>query len=272
VSVDGVLSAAGVETAKLAAQVKVRLALAASIIGPFAFAIAMRVQSSLPEDTLFGRSVKDSGFAVPLVVLGFAALWAFPALVSIVVGDIFSAEDRFGTWKTVLTRSRTRTEIHAGKTVVALMFAVLAVATLATSSIAAGAIVIGRQPLIDLSGALLPPSDALRRVALAWASVVPPAFAFAALAMLVSVGTRSSVAGVGLPVVAAMTMQLYGMVDGPEGIRRLLLTSSFVTWHGLLADPPYYRPLVYGTLVSAGYVVVSVAIAYRLLRERDVVG
>ena len=72
------------------------------------FAAAMRVQSSLPADTLFGRAVTDSGFAIPLVVLGFAALWPLPVLASIAGGDVFSAEDRYGTWKTVLTRSRSR--------------------------------------------------------------------------------------------------------------------------------------------------------------------
>jgi ABC-2 type transport system permease protein len=87
-------------------QFKVRILIATCVVAPFGFAVAMRVQGSLPVDTLFGRAVKDSGFAIPLVVLGFAALWAFPVLTSVVGGDIFSAEDRYGTWKTVLTRSR----------------------------------------------------------------------------------------------------------------------------------------------------------------------
>jgi hypothetical protein len=71
-----IVSVAGVECSKLLAQLKARVVLAACVLGPFAFAVATRVQSSLPEDTLFGRSVRESGFAVPLVVLGFAALWS----------------------------------------------------------------------------------------------------------------------------------------------------------------------------------------------------
>src|SRR5262249_45490872 len=108
VSLQGAATVAGVECAKLSRQIKVQAALAACAAGPFAFAAAVRVQSSMPEDTLFGRAVKESGFALPLVVLGFAALWVFPVLTSVVGGDVFSAEDRFGTWKTVLTRSRSR--------------------------------------------------------------------------------------------------------------------------------------------------------------------
>ena len=149
---NGVLTVTGVEWSKLMAQFKVRLVLAVCVTSPFAFAVAMRVQSSVPTDTLFGRTVGESGFAVPLVVLGFAALWVFPVLASIVSGDLFSSEDRYGTWTTVLTRSRSRGELFAGKVLTALTFSSIAVATLGMSSVAAGALVIGRQPLIDLSG------------------------------------------------------------------------------------------------------------------------
>ena len=69
-----------------------------------------------------------------------------------------------------------------------------------------------------------------------------------------------------------MTMQLAAFVDGPEAIRQALITSAFGAWHGLLNEPPYYRPLVLGTIVSGAYFVVSLAIAYRLLRRRDIGG
>src|SRR5262249_49935596 len=137
------------------------------------------------------RSVQESGLAVPLVVLGFAALWALPVLASLVGGDVFAAEDRYGTWKTVLTRSRSRSEMFAGKLAASLAFSAIAVAVLAVSSMIAGVLIVGRQPLIDLSGSLMPASRAATRVALAWASVLPPTLAFTALAVLCSVATRS---------------------------------------------------------------------------------
>ncbi len=271
-SVRGILTVAGVERAKLGAQHKACAVLAACLAGPFAFVMATKVQNAVPEDTLFGRSVKESGFATPLVVLGFAALWVLPVLTSVVGGDLFAAEDRYRTWATVLTRSRSRAEVFAGKVLASLGFSLLAVAALAVSSVAAGVLVVGHQPLIDLSGALLPAGQALGRVALAWASVVPPAFGFTALAVLVSVATRSSAAGIGLPVVAGLAMQLCAFMDGPDAVRRLLITSSFDAWHGLLVDHPYYGPLVYGTVVSGAYLVVCLAVAYRMLRRRDIGG
>ena len=264
-----IAAVAGMECSKLSAQVKTRVALAACAVGPFAFAAVMRVQNSLPEDTLFGRSVKESGFALSLVVLGFAALWVLPALTSIVGGDVFSAEDRYGTWKTVLTRSCRRSDVFAGKVTAALGFSLLALGVLAVSSLAAGLLVIGSGPLVSLSGSLLPASRALMRITLAWLSVLPPMLAMTALAILLSVATRNSAAGIGLPVIVALTMQLYALIDGPEMVRRLLITSAFGAWHGLLAEPQYHRPLAYGTAVSGIYVVVFLAMAYRILQRRD---
>jgi len=268
----GIGAVTSVECSKLAAQMKTRIVLAACVAGPFVFAVAMRVQSNVPADTLFGRSITESGLAVPLVVLGFAALWVFPVVASVVGGDLFSSEDRYGTWATLLTRSRTRAEVFAGKVVTALGFSLVATVVLALSSIAAGLLVIGHQPLVNLSGVLLAPGPALVRIATAWASVLPSAIGLTALAVLASVATRSSAAGIGLPVVGALTMQLYAMVDGPEVIRRSLITSGFGAWHGLLAEPSYYGPIGHAALAGMLYLVVCLAIAHHVLRHRDIGG
>jgi ABC-2 type transport system permease protein len=271
-SIRGVRAVVGVECVKLAAQIKTQLVLGVCIVGPFVFAAALRLQSSLPTDTLFGRAVKESGFAVSLVVLGFAGLWVVPVLASVVGGDLFASEDRHGTWKMVLTRSRSRADVFAGKLIVALGFSFVAIVVLAASSIAAGIFIMGPGSLIDLSGIVRPPDDAWRRVTLAWMSILPAAFTFTALAVLLSVVSRSSIVGIGVPVLAGLTMQLVAMVDGPDMIRRLLITSGFEAWHGLLAAPPFYQPLVRGTFVCALYFAICIATAYDRLRRRDIAG
>jgi len=271
-SARGVFAVIRVEWGKLAAQLKAWAVLAVCLLGPFAFAVAVELQSSLPEDTLFGRGVRASGFAVPLLVLGFAATWAFPVLTSVVSGDLFSCEDRYGTWPTLLTRSRTRGEIFAGKVVTGLGFSLLAVTALAFGSIAAGVLVVGRQPLLGLSGTVLAPGRALALVAGAWASVLPPVFGFTALAVLVSVATRSSAAGVGLPLLIGFAMELCSYANGPDALRGMLLTPPFVGWHGLFTEHRYYGPLIQGTAVSGVYAIGCLTAAYHLFRRRDMGG
>ena len=131
---------------------------------------------------------------------------------------------------------------------------------------------IGAQPIVGLSGTLLQAPDASARVALAWLSVLPPVLALTAVAVLVSIVTRSSAAGVGLPVLVALGMQLLALIDGPELPRRLLITSAFGAWHGLLADPRFYGPLFDAMLVSAGYAAAALFLAYRTLRRREIGG
>jgi ABC-2 type transport system permease protein len=155
---------------------------------------------------------------------------------------------------------------------VAYAFSLLAVAALCASSVAAGVLFIGRQPLIDLSGVLMSPGQALGRTLLAWVTMVPPLCAFTSLAVLTSVLTRNSAAGVALPIVAGLAMQLCAFIDGPETFRWILLTSSFGAWHGLVIEHPHYRPLAYAIAVSALYVLVSLAIAYVTLQRRDIGG
>jgi ABC-2 type transport system permease protein len=268
----GIASVASVECAKLFAQLKVRLLFVVCVVAPFGFAVVVLVQSSLPTDTLFGRAVKDSGLAVSLVILGFAALWGLPAVSSIAGGDVFSAEDRYNTWKTVLTRSRTRMEIFTGKLVAALGVSVAAVIVLGLSSVAAGILAVGAQPIVGLSGVLLSAPDASIRIGLAWLSVLPPVLALTGVAIAVSIVTRSSAAGVALPVLAALAMQLLALIDGPELPRRLLITSAFGAWHGLLADPPFLGPLFDAMLVSAGYGVIALIVAHRTFRRREIGG
>ncbi len=266
----GALAVASVEIAKLAAQAKVWAALGASVVAPVVFVVVLKLETTLPEDTLFGRFVTESGFAVPLCVLGFAASWALPALTSLVAGDVFAAEDRHGTWPTLLTRSRSHGEIFLGKTLAALAYAFTVVSLLAIASLAAGVLFVGAQPLVSLSGTLLSPGRALGLDLCAWASALPPTFAFAGVSVLASVATRSSVAGVGLPVVLGLGMELFALVNVPDGVRGAMLNAPFGAWHGLAADPPFQGPLAEGAAVSAAYFVASLVIAWAVFRRRDV--
>lgn len=268
-SARGVAQCARVEARKLLVQPQCAIVLTLCAIAPFAFVAALRAQAGVPSDTLFGRAVHESGFAIPLVVLGFAGLWGLPIVAGLAGGDMFASEDRHRTWAAVLTRSRSRAEVFDGKVLVACGFAASALIVLAAAAMAAGAVLVGTQPLVDLSGALVPPPDALARVVLAWASVLPPSLALTGAAILMSVSTRSSVAGVGVPVVAAFVLQIAAFADGPELIRRLLPTTAFEAWHGLLAHPAFYGPLLHGTAVNVVCGGASILIAREIFLRRD---
>jgi len=261
-----------VELTKLAAQVRVWIVAAAVLVAPWLSVLLIRGQDRLPNDTLYGRYITTVGLAVPLLILGFLASWGFPLLTALVSGDIFSSEEQQGTLKTILTRSVNRRAVFTGKVLASFTYSLAIVALLAGSALAAGLAVVGTQPLQSLAGTSIPPGRGIGLVALAWAIAALPFLGFACLSMLISVLSRNSVIGVLLPIVIGFVMQFYAFLNGKDIVRHNLLTTPFMSWHGLFDDPQYFAPLLRGLAVSLAYGIVCLAVANRVVSRRDVTG
>lgn len=261
------------ELEKLTAQFRTRLALLVVVAGPVLFAVGLKFATDVPADTLFGRWVGDSGFALPLVVLGFAGAWGFPLLTCLVAGDIFSAEDHYRTWTGLLTRSVSRRSVFGGKVLATATYSVVAVVLLWLSSMLSGLISVGGQPLVGLTGNLLPAGRTIALVAAAWLSTLPAALSFAALGIAVSIATRNSLAGILAPTVFGLLLQLLQLVGGGvDAVRPYLPGASFQSWVGLFVDPLFGGPTAAGVVSAAIYGVVLLVVAWLMFRRADMVG
>jgi ABC-2 type transport system permease protein len=265
----GALTVARWELEKLTAQWRTRIAVLACVVGPFAATLVLRSEQQTPSDTLFGRWIHVSGSAVPLVILSFVAQYAVPLLTGLVAGDIFAAEDHYGTWKMILTRVPGRGSVFWGKTLAAGTYTLVVMGLLALSSTAAGLLIVGDQALVGLSGTLIPVRPATELVLVSWASALGPALGFTALGLLFSIATRHALAGIIAPVVVGGLMEVYSLVGGVDAIRIMLLSTSLDAWHGLFATHPLYGPVIRGMIVPAGYVAVCLTAGFLLLRRRD---
>jgi len=264
----GVWSVYRVEMRKLSSQLLVRVALAICVLGPVVFIAIIKTQPTLPADTLFGRWLHTSGFALPFVMLGFASEAGFLVLVSVVAGDMFASEDRYGTWQTVLTRGCRRQDVFVGKTLVAATYSLLVVLLLAVSSLVAGLLFVGSQPVIGLAGEMMQPDRAFWMTLLSWSTAILPVLAFTCLGLLFSIATRSGIIGMLAPVVIGGMMELFSIL----GFRTLMLTTAFDAWHALLirsADP---GPFVQGSIVSIAYIAFCLMFGWHLVRRRDFAG
>jgi ABC-2 type transport system permease protein len=143
---------------------------------------------------------------------------------------------------------------------------------LAASTIASSVLILGHRPLIGLTGQLIPSGHALGLVVASWATALAPLIGFTCLAILLSVWTRNPAAGIAAPVVLGMVMQLAGTLGGMEAVRPFLLSTPFEAWHGLLAQHPFYTPLVHGLIASAAWSAVCLTTAFIALRRRDITG
>ncbi len=261
-----------VERRKLSSQLAVRLLALVCVLGPFLFAGILKIQSASPNDTLYGVWVHSSGFALSLVVLSFSGAWGFPVIAGIVSGDLFSSEDRYGTWKLVLTRSCTRRDVFVGKALAAATFIAGLVALSTVASLLAGVLLVGHQSVVSLSGTLISPGKSLGLVLVSWLLCLLPAFAFGSLGVLFSVATRNGIVGVIGPALAALAMQLLALVGSGVWVHMLLVGSAFNGWHALFTDHPFYGQLVIGIVVSIVWTAVCLGIAWRIVRMRDFAG
>ncbi|MET9816749.1 ABC transporter permease [Streptomyces sp. NPDC006355] len=257
------------ELVKLVAHWRIRLLLLACWVAPGLFVAGVSEQSTLPSDTLFGRWMHATGWAGPLVTLGFAGTWALPLLTSVVAGDVFASEDRLGTWRHLLVAVRSPRRIFAAKALASLTVILLLVAGLACSSTVGGVLAVGNQPLVGLDGHLLPPADASARVLLAWVCVLAPTLALAGIGLLGSVALGRSPVGLLLPAVVALAMQLAQMMPLPVAVRLSLPGSTFLSWNGLFTSPAQLAPLLTGIAVSLVWAVTATALAYLLFLRRD---
>ena len=141
----GVGAVYAVEVGKLLRQTKVRVVSLVMLAAPWVFILLVLHQDRLPLETLYGRYLKVTGFATPMVVLVTAAQWLLPLIAAFISGDMFASEDNHGTFKTILTRSVTRGEVYWGKVLAALSTTVLLVLAIGASSLLAGLSAWGRR-------------------------------------------------------------------------------------------------------------------------------
>jgi ABC-2 type transport system permease protein len=257
------------ELTKLLAQWPIRLVLLACWLGPALLVAVISQQSSLPADTVFGRWMGQTGWAGPLVVLSFSGSWVLPLLTSLVAGDVFASEDRLGTWRHVLVAVRSPRRIFGAKALASLSVIMLLVAGLAASGIVGGLAAVGNRRLVGLDGHLLAPGQAAGSVLLAWASVLAPTLAFAAVGLLGSVALGRSPMGLVIPAVLALVLQIAQLLPLPVIVRVALPSYAFISWRGLFTAPGQAGPLAVGVAVSLAFAVAASAVAYRLFMRRD---
>jgi ABC-2 type transport system permease protein len=257
------------ELLKISHLIQVRTIAVLAVIGPFLAVAVLHVQSATPGDTAFGQWVHSSGFAIPMVVLGFGAAWVGPVLTAVVAGDIFSSEDRFGTWKTVLTRSHSRGQLFAGKFLAALTFAVALLMLLTITDLAAG-LLAGTEPVVGLGGQLVPAGHAATLVVLSYLSDLPPLLGFTALALMLSVVSRSSVAGIGGPIVITLALQVITLASLPAWVQLALISTPFQAWHGFWAQPAFYREFGWSLVTSAAWFIICVTVSWLVFRRRAI--
>jgi ABC-2 type transport system permease protein len=272
VSRPGVATVYRWEIRKLVSLKRTYLGLGAAVVFPLIFVVALALEPGQPNDVAFGRYVRDSGFAVPLVMLLFGSIWFMPLVTALVAGDIVATEDANGTLKTILTRSVSRAQVFWAKVAAAVSYAALGVLVFALTGLIGGAIESGLNPLVTLSGTTISVGRAFVLEGLGFAVYLMPVLAVAAVGILLSTVTRNSAAAVVGTLMFSLLLQLTQIVPGLDGIQPYLLPRQFNAWQGLLREPADTGPIVRAAWVCGIHTVIALAAAWAVFRRRDVAG
>jgi ABC-2 type transport system permease protein len=260
------------ELLKLLAQKRTYLGLSVAVLVPLMFTFVLIIKPGGPNDIPLGRYIRETGLALPFVVLFFMSIWAFPLITALVAGDIVASESHNGTLKTILTRSRNRGQIYAAKVLAAFTYTAVVVLAMGTVAVVAACIEWGFNPLTSLSGTTVSAEHALGLLAASLAIYAWPMAAIAAFGIFLSTVTRNSAAAVVGTLMWALLMQLLGVLPGTESIRPYLLGTQFQAWHGFLRTPADWAPVVRALWVCAFYVAIPLAAGYLVFLRRDVAG
>src|SRR5207237_4088273 len=232
------------KSATLLARNRTSLGLGAAMLVPLVFVIVLVLQTGGPNDVPLGRYIRDTGLAVPFVVLFFMSIWGFPLITALVAGDIVAAESHNATLKTILTRSRVRGEVFVGKVLASLSYTVAVILGMATVGTIAASIAWGFHPLTSLSGTKVSAGHGLGLLAASLGVYLLPLAGIAAFGLLISPVTRNSAASVVGTLMWALLMQLLGVLPGTESFRAYLLGSRFEAWPAFLGTSAVWAPVV----------------------------
>ena len=200
------------ELVKLLAQKRTYLGVGAAALVPIIFVSVLVFQTGGPTDVPLGRYIRDTGLAVPFVVLFFMSIWGLPLITALVAGDIVASESHNGTLKTILTRSRERGQVFAGKVLAALTYTAIVVVAMAAIGLVAGSLAWGLHPLTSLSGTEVSAGHGLALLTASVAIYFLPLAGIAAFGLMLSTLTRNSAASVVGTLMFALLMQLLGSV------------------------------------------------------------
>jgi ABC-2 type transport system permease protein len=260
------------ELRKLRAQKRTYIGLGAAVLVPLIFIFALLTSNGGPEDIPFGRYVRDSGLAIPLVGLFFGSIWFFPLVTALVSGDIVAAEDSNGTLKTILTRSVERWQIFAGKVLAALSYTFAALVLYVVVGLVVGGLIWGFNPLVSLSGTHISVGRGLALIGAGGLAYFMPMIAVASIALLLSTASRNSAAAVVGTLMISLIMQLLGAINALSFLHPYLLSEQFNAWQGFLRTPIDWAPIGHAAWVSACYAIPALAVSFTVFLRRDVAG
>lgn len=215
-----------------------------------------------------------NGYLVSYFILTSLAVH-IPFLIALVAGDLLAGEATAGTYRMLITRPISRTQIITSKFLAGIIYTNLLILWLAVMSLAVGLIIFGTGELLVISNQtviIFEKSDVLWRFLFAYGFASLGMSVVASLAFLFSSLVENSIG----PIVSTMAVIIVFIilsainVDFFQTIKPYLFTNYILSWRLFFDDPVDFEELTKATLILAGHIIFFYSLALYLFKRKDI--
>ncbi|WP_033818044.1 ABC transporter permease [Kitasatospora sp. MBT63] len=224
-----------------------------------------------PDRTTFIELATASGpnFAATMLFMGTGFLLVIP--MALFCGDTVASEASWSSLRYLLAAPVPRARLLARKFTVGLAFSAAAIVLLPLVGLGVGTAAYGWGDLLLPTGASLPASVALPRLALAVAFVVVAELVVGALAFWLSTATDAPLGAVGGAVFLTIVTGVLDAITALGGLREWLPAHWNYAWADALQPQLEWGGMLQGASLSVSYSLVLLALAFRGFARKDVV-
>lgn len=215
-----------------------------------------------------------NGYLISYVILTSLAVH-IPFLIALVAGDLLAGEATAGTYRILITRPISRTQIITAKFIAGLIYSTLLVLWLAFMSLVVGIIIFGTgEFLVTNNGMIIifERSDVLWRFILAYLFAALGMSVVASLAFLFSSLVENAIG----PIVSTMVVIIVFIiisaiqVDLFQTIKPYLFTNYILNWHLFFDDPLNFVEILKSTGILLGHIIFFYSLALFLFKRKDI--
>lgn len=215
-----------------------------------------------------------NGYLIGYLVLNTLTIH-IPFLITLVAGDMLAGEATAGTYRLLLSRPVSRSNVLASKFIAGLIFTFLLIFFLAFVSLGLGLIVFGTGELIVFRPenlVILTSNDVLWRFLLAYLFAFLSMSVITALAFLFSSLVENAIG----PIVATMAVVIVFLILANldfgflKYLKPYLFTNYMTTWNTLFDNPVDFSEFIKACRILALHVAGLYGVTWFLFRKRDI--
>ncbi len=215
-----------------------------------------------------------NGYFISYIILASLAVH-IPFLIALVAGDLLAGEATAGTYRLIVTRPISRTQIVISKFLAGIIYTLLLIIWLALMSLVVGIIIFGTGELLvisDQSLIIFAQSDILWRFIFAYLFAALGMSVVASLAFLFSSLVENAIG----PIVSTMALIIVFLILSAisieffQTIKPYLFTNYILSWRLLFEDPVDWSEIIKAIMILSGHVLLFFSLTLYLFRKKDI--